>query len=120
MVLDDGFEVPLPNTADFSLRAHWSAEGIVRVGFRIVDMRGSITRTRNWVTEINGSWRRESIEGGAATRALLHAHIEVASHLPQWTTRSGAMRDIPTVFELLRALTRNLPTEIALGATGAR
>ncbi len=108
------------NTADFSVRAHWNTEDIVRVGFHMVDMRGAITRTRNWVSEINGSWRLEPIEGGAATRALLHLTIEVASRLPQWTVRAGATRDLPALFELVRSLTRRAPTEINVAASSAR
>ncbi len=108
-LLPDGLVVPVANDREFALYARWTTGSPVGFAFEIVDNRGAITRTRNWVDRISGSWGFDPIDDGRATRVIYHARIELAKPLARWTVRNGALRDLPTLIEQLRSLVTPRP-----------
>jgi hypothetical protein len=94
----------LPDTCEFSLHAQWSPHHPIGMSFHVGRLRGDITRVRNWVCEIEGMWRLDPIDYGAATQARFHARIRFAGRVPRELLRAGALLDLPILFESLRSV----------------
>ena len=93
-----------PPMSDFKLRARWTSSGMSCLSFRALDDRGLTTRRQNWVVEASGSWTFAPIEDALWTRAIYRVRIELAGFASRWTVRNGARNDVPTLFQILRAL----------------
>jgi hypothetical protein len=92
---------------DFALSVRWTIQGAVGMRFGITDNRGAVTRARNWVDQIVGSWGLEPLGDGETSRAIYHARIELASPPPRWTVRSGALAELPAMIEQVRSIIRS-------------
>jgi hypothetical protein len=88
----------------FTLRARWSTGESYGVHFKLVDDRGAITRPKNWVAAVEGSWGFEGIDNGLWTCAIYQVRIEYANAVATSTIRLNALDDLPTLFQTLRAL----------------
>jgi hypothetical protein len=97
----------IASDGDFALSVRWTIRGAIGMRFGITDNRGAITRARNWVDQIVGSWGLEPLGDGATSRAIYHARIELASPPPRWTIRSGALAALPAMIEDVRSIIRS-------------
>jgi hypothetical protein len=102
--LRGGSVLPIANQHDFTLNARWTMDSPVGLSFEIIDDRGAKTRTRNWVDRIVGSWGFDPLDDGRATRAIYHVQLGFARPLAGWSIHTGALADLPTLFEHLRLL----------------
>jgi hypothetical protein len=89
---------------DFALSVRWTIEGAVGMRFGITDNRGAVTRARNWVDQIVGSWGLEPLGDGASSRAIYHARVEFASAPPRWTIHRGALAELPAIIHAVRSI----------------
>jgi len=92
---------------DFALSVRWTIQGAIGMRFGITDNRGAVTRARNWVDQIVGSWGFEPLGDGGTSRAIYHARIEFASPPPRWTIHSGALAELPVMIEEVRSIIRS-------------
>jgi hypothetical protein len=93
-------DLPMIDDRDFSLHVTWGDEGPV-AWMRFTTMSGigpppvkGVVR----VTQHEGGWRLEPIEGGAATHAVYRFYLDLAGSFPSWMAKGGAAKDLPELF----------------------
>jgi hypothetical protein len=93
-------KLPVISDRDFTLRVTWG--GAPELQWIVFDADGregpppvkGVVR----VTEHSGSWQLKAIDGGRATWARFQTRIDLGGSLPQWLARSGAGKELPTLF----------------------
>jgi uncharacterized protein YndB with AHSA1/START domain len=53
-----------------------------------------------------GSWLLEAVDGGRHTHAVYRFRMELGGSLPMWMARGRAAKDVPALFESIRAQTK--------------
>jgi len=53
-----------------------------------------------------GGWHLEPVDGGRHTHAVYRFKMELGGSLPMWMARGRAAKDVPALFEAIRAQTR--------------
>jgi hypothetical protein len=91
-----------PDWRLFSLIAGSSGDEAPGLRFRLVDDRGEMTRRRNWVAEVEGSWRFDPLADGAASRVTFQATIRYARSVSPWAIRAAASHDLAMLMQTLR------------------
>jgi len=93
-------DLPVIDDRDFTLHVIWGDDaGVGWMRFAVANERGpaphaGVVR----VTQHEGSWRLEPLEGGAATHAVYRFYLDLAGSFPAWMGKGGATSDIPELF----------------------
>ena len=101
--------LPVLDDRDFTLHATWGNDAdVFWTRFAIANERGpapvaGVVR----VTQQEGGWRLEPIDGGMATHAVYRCYIDLAGSFPAWMGKGSATSDLP---ELFASITRQLPS----------
>ena len=101
-------DLPVLDDRDFTLHVTWGEEGeIPWMHFAVANDRGpapvsGVVR----VTEHEGGWRLEPVDGGKATHAVYRFYIDLAGSFPAWMGKRQAASDVP---ELYTNITKQLP-----------
>jgi hypothetical protein len=109
LVVYQRLALPIISDRDFTLRAAWGQRGETRwVQFTVdnahgPDARKGIVR----VSTMNGGWELAPIRGGQATHAVYHVQIDLAGSIPRWMVSGGAAKDLPKLFDGVRAQARS-------------
>ena len=96
-------QLPVISDRDFTLHVTWGeAKPTQWVIFDAISSEGpppqrGVVR----VTEHSGSWQLKPVEGGRATFARFQTRIDLNGSLPRWLARSGAGKELPTLFSNL-------------------
>jgi hypothetical protein len=93
-------KLPVVSDRDFTLRVTWGgASDLQRVIFDAANALGPPpVRGVVRVTEHSGSWQLKAVEGGRSTWARFQTRIDLGGSLPHWLARSGAGKELPTLF----------------------
>jgi hypothetical protein len=100
MLVYQRLDLPVINDRDFTLRLTWGeAPAHQWIVFDAANAQGpppqrGVVR----VTEHSGSWQLKAVEGGRATFARFQTRIDLGGSLPHWLARSGAGKELPTLF----------------------
>ncbi len=65
---------------------------------------------------MNGGWELEPVDGGLGTHAIYRVRIDMAGSIPRGMVSGGAARDLPRLFEGVRAQLRR--TRLAARSDG--
>jgi len=92
--------LPVIDDRDFTLHVTWGDEGAI-AWMRFVassalgppPVRGVVR-----VTQHEGGWRLEPIDGGNATHAVYRFRIDLAGGFPAWMAKGQAAHDVPELF----------------------
>jgi hypothetical protein len=112
--------LPLIDDRDFTLRVTWGQTGDTRwVRYGSVQGRGpgpAVGAVR--ISHHQGSWQVRPLEGGRASWVRFQASIDMAGLVPMWLARSGAGKELPSLFTGVRWLAdfhkqQNSPRRIA-------
>jgi hypothetical protein len=101
--------LPVLDDRDFTLHATWGKDAdVFWTHFAIANERGpapvsGVVR----VTQQEGGWRLEPVDGGAATQAVYRCYIDLAGSFPAWMGKGQATDDLP---ELFASITGQLPS----------
>jgi hypothetical protein len=101
-------DLPVLDDRDFTLRVTWGDEGTVSwMRFVTANERGPApVRGVVRVTQHEGGWRLEPINGGKATHAVYRFYLDLAGSFPSWMGKDQAAGDLP---ELFANITKQLP-----------
>jgi Polyketide cyclase / dehydrase and lipid transport len=98
-------KLPVLHDRDYTLLVTWGVEHDARwLRFMAANDRGPAPR--EGVVRVNvheGSWRLEPIRGGAATHAIYQFRLDLAGSFPAWMGRGQAGKDLPQLFDNIRA-----------------
>jgi hypothetical protein len=93
-------KLPVVSDRDFTLRVTWGAAPDHQ--WVIFDAANSLgpppVRGVVRVAEHSGSWQLKPVEGGRSTWARFQTRIDLGGSLPHWLARSGAGKELPTLF----------------------
>jgi hypothetical protein len=102
-------DLPVLDDRDFTLHVTWGNDGgVAWMRFAAANELGpppvkGVVR----VTDHDGGWRLEPVEGGAATHAVYRFHLDLAGSFPAWMGKGQAANDLP---ELYANITKQLPS----------
>jgi hypothetical protein len=93
-------DLPMIDDRDFCLHVTWGDEGPVAwmrfaatPGIGPPPVKGVVR-----VTQHEGGWRLEPVEGGAATHAVYRFYLDLAGSFPAWMAKGQAASDLPDLF----------------------
>jgi hypothetical protein len=102
-------QLPVLDDRDFTLHVTWGDDGAVP-WMRFATARalgpGPVKGVVR-VTQHEGGWRLEPIEGGKSTHAVYRFYLDLAGSFPAWMGRGQAASDVP---ELFANITKQLPS----------
>lgn len=99
-------EFPVTSDRDFTLLVTWGTEGeTLWIRFEAVTDHGpqkkqGVVR----LTRYTGSWQLKPVDGGKATLMRFQAGMDVGGHIPLFLARTGMTRDLPALFDSIRAM----------------
>jgi len=101
-------DLPVLDDRDFTLHVTWGDEGpLAWMRFVAANDRGPApVRGVVRVTQHEGGWRLEPIEGGRSTHAVYRFYLDLAGSFPAWMGKGQAANDLP---ELFANITKQLP-----------
>ena len=100
LIVYQRLKLPIISDRDFTLRVTWGeGKGHQWVVFDAAPAEGpppqrGVVR----VTQHSGSWQLKPVEGGRATFARFQTRIDLGGSLPRVLARSGAGKELPTLF----------------------
>jgi hypothetical protein len=101
--------LPVIADRDFTLKVNWGEDGdVLWLAFRAANELGPPPEkhvVRVMVHE--GGWRLEPVDAGRQTRARYHFRLDLAGSLPAWMARGRAAKDVPGLFQSIRAQVPN-------------
>jgi hypothetical protein len=93
-------DLPMIDDRDFTLHVTWGDEGAV-AWMRFVAQSGlgpppvkGVVR----VTQHEGGWRLEPVDGGTSTHAVYRFYLDLAGSFPAWMGKGQAAKDLPDLF----------------------
>jgi hypothetical protein len=101
-------DLPVLDDRDFTLHVTWGEEGAIPwMRFATANGLGpppvsGVVR----VTQHEGGWRLEPIDGGKATHAVYRFYLDLAGSFPAWMGKGQAASDVP---ELYANIAKQLP-----------
>ena len=100
LIVYQRLKLPVVSDRDFILRVTWGeARDSQWVVFDAANALGPAPRRGVVrVTEHSGSWQLKAIEGGRSTWVRFQTRIDLGGSLPHWLARSGAGKELPTLF----------------------
>jgi len=93
-------DLPVLDDRDFTLHVTWGEEGAIPwMRFVAANDRGpapvhGVVR----VTDQEGGWRLEPVDGGRSTHAVYRCYIDLAGSFPAWMGKSQAASDVPELY----------------------
>ena len=99
-------EFPVTSDRDFTLLVTWGEDGATRwIRFETAADRGppakkGVVR----LSQYTGSWQLQPVDGGKATLVRFQAAMDIGGHIPLFLARSGMTRDLPALYEAIRAM----------------
>jgi hypothetical protein len=100
LVVYQRLKLPIIDDRDYTARVTWGAAPDHQ--WVLFDTSGVVgpppQRGVVRVTDHSGSWQLKPIEGGRSTFARFQTHIDLGGSLPRWLARSGAGKELPTLF----------------------
>jgi hypothetical protein len=97
-------DLPLIDDRDFTLHVSWGEhDGKKWLRFHAANERGP--EAKKGVVRVplhEGEWQLAPIDGGKATHAVYHFHLDLAGSFPSWMGRGKAGRDMPNLFENIK------------------
>jgi hypothetical protein len=99
LIVYQRLNLPIISDRDFTLLVRWGQEGdVFWITYQAANAgpppRDGIVR----VTNHQGSWQLRPVNGGESTFVRFEAEIDLAGWLPKWLARSGAGKEIPSLF----------------------
>lgn len=101
--------LPMLDDRDFAMHVEWKAAGDEReIHFATKNDKCPAPPDKGVVRVPlhEGSWRLEPVDGGAHTHAVYRFRMELGGSLPMWMARGRAAKDVPALFEAIRAQTK--------------
>jgi hypothetical protein len=100
--------LPVIDDRDFTLEVTWGNTGQTRwVRYRAVRGRGpGPQKGAVRVKHHDGSWQVRPLDGGRASWVRFQASIDMGGLLPMWLARSGAGKELPSLFMSVRWLAK--------------
>jgi hypothetical protein len=93
-------DLPVIDDRDFTLHVTWGDDaGVGWMRFAVANELGpaphaGVVR----VTQHEGSWRLEPVDGGAATHAVYRFYLDLGGSFPPWMGKGQATSDLPELF----------------------
>lgn len=101
--------LPMLDDRDFAMHVTWKQRGAGReIDFQTINDKCPAPPEKG-VTRVpvhEGSWLLEPLDGGRRTHAVYRFRMELGGSLPMWMARGRAAKDVPALFEAIRAQTR--------------
>ncbi len=103
--------LPVLDDRDFILKVTWGAEGTgLALHFAVAEGKGpppvdGVVR----VTAHEGGWVLTPIDGGKATHAAYHFHLDLAGDFPSWMGKGQAADDLVGLFANIKSQLPNYP-----------
>ena len=98
-------DLPVLDDRDFTLHVTWGERADGKwLRFTAANERGPAPA--KGVVRVplhDGEWQLAPTDGGRATHAVYHFHLDLAGSFPAWMGRGKAGRDVPNLFESIRA-----------------
>ncbi len=98
-------DLPVLDDRDFTLHATWGStdDGGKWLKFATANDKGpppvsGVVRVHTH----DGAWTLTPIDGGKATHAVYHFHLDLAGSLPGWMGKGRASKEVPNLFENIR------------------
>ena len=101
--------LPMLDDRDYSMHVEWKAVGDGReIHFATINNMcpGPPDKGVVRVPVHEGSWQLQAIDGGRRTHAIYRFRMELGGSLPMWMARGRAAKDVPALFEAIRAQTK--------------
>jgi uncharacterized protein YndB with AHSA1/START domain len=101
--------LPMLDDRDYAMHVEWSGTGGEReIHFATTNDKcpGPPDKGVVRVPLHQGSWHLEPVDGGRRTHAVYRFRMELGGSLPMWMARGRAAKDVPALFEAIRAQTR--------------
>jgi uncharacterized protein YndB with AHSA1/START domain len=101
--------LPMLDDRDYAMHVEWKRAGDEReIHFATTNDKcpGPPDKGVVRVPLHQGSWRLEPVDGGRHTHAVYRFRMELGGSLPMWMARGRAAKDVPALFEAIRAQTR--------------
>ena len=112
---DDSLDVyqrlhlPMLDDRDFAMHVRWGGSGGEReIHFATTNDKCPAPPDKGVVRVPvhEGSWQLEPLDGGRRTHAVYRFKMELGGSLPMWMARGRAAKDVPALFEAIRAQTK--------------
>lgn len=112
---DDSLDVyqrlhlPMLDDRDFAMHVRWGGSGGEReIHFATTNDKCPAPPDKGVVRVPlhEGSWHLEPVDGGRRTHAVYRFRMELGGSLPMWMARGRAAKDVPALFEAIRAQTK--------------
>ncbi len=101
--------LPMLDDRDFAMHVTWGGgNGEREIHFATVNDKCPAPPDKGVVRVPlhEGSWHLLPIDGGRRTHAVYRFRMELGGSLPMWMARGRAAKDVPALFEAIRAQTR--------------
>ena len=101
--------LPMLDDRDFAMHVDWKAVGPEReIHFATKNDKCPAPPDKGVVRVPlhEGSWHLEAIDGGRRTHAVYRFRMELGGSLPMWMARGRAAKEVPALFEAIRAQTK--------------
>ena len=101
--------LPMLDDRDFAMHVEWKAAGDEReIHFATKNDKCPAPPDKGVVRVPlhEGSWHLEPVDGGRHTHAVYRFRMELGGSLPMWMARGRAAKDVPALFEAIRAQTK--------------
>jgi hypothetical protein len=101
--------LPMLDDRDYAMHVEWRGVGDAReIHFATRNDRcpGPPDKGVVRVPVHEGSWSLVGIDGGQRTHAVYRFRMELGGSLPMWMARGRASKDVPALFEAIRAQTK--------------
>jgi uncharacterized protein YndB with AHSA1/START domain len=101
--------LPMLDDRDFAMHVEWRGVGDGReIHFATTNDKCPAPPDKGVVRVPlhEGSWHLEAVDGGRHTHAVYRFRMELGGSLPMWMARGRAAKDVPALFEAIRAQTK--------------
>jgi len=101
--------LPMLDDRDYAMHVEWKGVGDEReIHFATTNNRCPAPPDKGVVRVPlhEGSWHLEPVDGGRRTHAVYRFRMELGGSLPMWMARGRAAKDVPALFEAIRAQTK--------------
>jgi len=101
--------LPMLDDRDYAMHVEWKGAGDEReIHFATTNNKcpGPPDKGVVRVPLHEGSWHLEPVDGGRHTHAVYRFRMELGGSLPMWMARGRAAKDVPALFEAIRAQTK--------------
>lgn len=102
--------LPMLDDRDFAMHVEWSGAGAGEreIHFATTNDKCPAPPDKGVVRVPlhEGSWHLTPVDGGRRTHAIYRFRMELGGSLPMWMARGRAAKDVPALFDAIRAQTK--------------